>query len=1389
MRQDRWQLHRAGLLNYWYYDEQEFTFAGGRLLLRGDNGSGKSVTMQSFIPLLLDGKKSPDRLDPFGSRARKIEDYLLGEKGLDTPEEKTGYLYLEFKMGPLERYLTIGMGLKVKQGQTPDSWGFVITDNRRIGHDLHLYKTDYGVGSGKIEKIPLSYRELENLVGPGGQVVKGQDEYMRMVNQHLFGFESPEKYEELIKLLVQLRSPKLSKDFKPTVIYEILNDALPALSAEDLRALSETLENMDNLKEQVEHLEKQFESVKKLEKVYTQYNRFILYDKALHFLREGKRYIEEKANFETLAQSIETEKQNLFRKEEEKSEQVNRLATVKHLKEDLEKTDAVEAGKERERLCAGNREMELKKHEKEERLYRKECEERELKLRITAAQSASKRHLKEMEESLVELDGLADEGYYEAHIHVRQEFSTQPMTFALFELWKTEVENYRKRINQWVEKARAVTLADKKQQDLQRELGNMTAQLELKEAELNKSENILADRKEEFLQQTFVWQSNNRILIDLTGELQEIAQLVPDYPQVSYERLMAPIHRRFSQKHQEIQTRLVSLEHQKDLAEAQQNEILQQLEEWRNKKDPEPPCHPETEAMRKRLSEQGVPHIPFFAAVEFRPEVEENLRAQLESALHESGLLNTWIIPRHWEEKELVFETGLAGAYFKRNPQIMRPTLLKYLEPALPGDSALSAGDVDEVLRSILIDDGKDGETVISGNGSYRIGLKTGKAPTRSQAIYIGREARRKFRQSMLERLQTERERVQMMLHELNQGLQICRDALQTLQLELNAFPDDRAMREAFEQYDGIERDYKHLLRQQAEKDRQWNTALADYKERKRELQNLLTGEKVPASEEILTACRDAMIEYQLKLRDLITEHSNYLHTLEVIKTDEDKLEDLYTDQDGLRREIGDFRQKLKTNQARIQSLEQLMRELGIEEINRQMEECLRELEELPGQIDDLTSEIATRKANLSHAHAEYDRQKSQLENRQQMVKEYEKILMEEVGLRYYFQDEQLSGREKPSQLAHSVVKELQDWVKHSQNTKQKMTNKLSSEYYNEFGNLQDYHLNLEDISTSSEAVDTDRGSLSDLAARVEVTVLFQGKKISLYGFYRRLEEDLQFKRELLDEEDRRLYEDIILKGLGRTIQYKIQRAAAWVKEMNKLMEERDTSSGLTFSLQWIPRGTRNDLEMDADDLVELLKRDPRLLHAEDLQRLISHFRSRIQEARSMMEVQGTAETLQKAIEEVLDYRQWFRFVLYYQKEGQRKKELTNHVFDTFSGGEKAMAMYIPLFSAVYSHYTQASEEAPRIISLDEAFAGVDENNIKDMFALVNQLGFNFIMNSQILWGDYDTLPALGIAELIRPKNARCVSVIHYYWNGKTLVRETAVPQNALEIPVMAEEY
>ena len=174
-----WQLNRVGLLDFWYYDDQDFETVDGRILLRGSNGSGKSVTMQSFIPLLLDGNMRPERLDPFGSRARKMENYLLEEE--DDREERTGYLYMEFKREDSEVYETVGIGLRARKNKKMETWYFSLTDGRRVGKDFFLYKDLQS-------KITCSKQELKNRLGEGGRIMESQSEYVRCVNQLLFGF-------------------------------------------------------------------------------------------------------------------------------------------------------------------------------------------------------------------------------------------------------------------------------------------------------------------------------------------------------------------------------------------------------------------------------------------------------------------------------------------------------------------------------------------------------------------------------------------------------------------------------------------------------------------------------------------------------------------------------------------------------------------------------------------------------------------------------------------------------------------------------------------------------------------------------------------------------------------------------------------------------------------------------------------------------------------------------------------------------------------------------------------------------------------------------------------------------------------------------------------------
>ena len=115
----RWKMNKLGFLNFWLYDQEEFLLNDGHILLRGNNAAGKSITTQSFIPFILDGNRSPERLDPFGTRDRKMEFYLLGD---GEREESTGYLYLEFRKPGTEEYRTIGVGMRAQRGKGIDFW-------------------------------------------------------------------------------------------------------------------------------------------------------------------------------------------------------------------------------------------------------------------------------------------------------------------------------------------------------------------------------------------------------------------------------------------------------------------------------------------------------------------------------------------------------------------------------------------------------------------------------------------------------------------------------------------------------------------------------------------------------------------------------------------------------------------------------------------------------------------------------------------------------------------------------------------------------------------------------------------------------------------------------------------------------------------------------------------------------------------------------------------------------------------------------------------------------------------------------------------------------------------------------------------------------------------
>ena len=221
-------------------------------------------------------------------------------------------------------------------------------------------------------------------------------------------------------------------------------------------------------------------------------------------------------------------------------------------------------------------------------------------------------------------------------------------------------------------------------------------------------------------------------------------------------------------------------------------------------------------------------------------------------------------------------------------------------------------------------------------------------------------------------------------------------------------------------------------------------------------------------------------------------------------------------------------------------------------------------------------------------------------------------------------------------------------------------------------------------------------------------------------------------------------------------------------------MEDMNTSNKFKLSLKWIPKKASSEEELDIRELTKILG-TPDFMGDEQREKVANHFKESLKKQKRIAEESGAIRSYQGIISDVLDYRQWFDFQLSYSKSLEPKRELTDNAFFRLSGGEKAMAMYIPLFAAVNARYNGADKkDCPRIIALDEAFAGVDDQNIGYMFELIESLKLDYVLNSQVLWGTYESVKSLAIYELIR-QGEEVVLPIKYHWNGKVKSMETKI--------------
>lgn len=398
----------------------------------------------------------------------------------------------------------------------------------------------------------------------------------------------------------------------------------------------------------------------------------------------------------------------------------------------------------------------------------------------------------------------------------------------------------------------------------------------------------------------------------------------------------------------------------------------------------------------------------------------------------------------------------------------------------------------------------------------------------------------------------------------------------------------------------------------------------------------------------------------------------------------------------------------------------------------------------------EVNKQIAITNDKLKDSDAIINKLKELKEEKEQLLQNTKQYFEEELELHFVIEENDDSLKDN----ALKVISFEEENYKNK--TAEMMAQSLYEAYQKSNSNLSTYNTKIERTFEESER------------SRLVVTSIIGGKKLPLGDFIKQLQVAIETQEELIKEKDRELFEDILSQTISQKLTDKIHESSNWAKDMSSLMKKMDTSMGLSFSLDWKPKKPEDSDEMDVRELEKLLTKDSMLISEEEITKVSKHFRSIIQREKARQEMNNETPNYMDLVRNALDYRKWYEFKMSYIRTNEGKKDLTNAAFNRFSGGEKAMAMYVPLFAAVNAQYQKANAtDHPRIIALDEAFAGVDEKNIATMFEMVESLDFDYIMNSQALWGCYETVKNLKISELLRPANADYISVINYIWNGK----------------------
>ncbi len=1320
---ERYKINKIGFLNYWLYDEEEFHFCDGKLLLRGGNGAGKTVTMVSAFPLLFDGNKNAERFDTFGSRDRKIEEYVLPSNS-DMPEN-TSYIYMEFFRKDINKYLTIGIGLRAVKNRSMDFWGFALTDNRRIKDGFLLYKDH-------LNKIPLSKNECKVAVGTGGEFVTSQKEYKNMVNRLLFGYENASMYSELINLMLQLRSPKLSKEYKPTILVNILASVLDPISDADIQKMSDSIENMNQYKEKIDDLTVEYNNLNLLKNSFYDYSDVYLYHKASNYIKSNDKLKISKKNIEDIKTKIENLKENINLLDIEQKEINLEIYNIKSKSEELDSNNIVSLVDKKISLEKDVDELK-EKLDKDKEIINK-CNEKINDKNIALKSTEDELYIAKREYNI----------YYD-----EAKYNLENSNFS--DLFKDKIED--KGISDIIKSKKDIInnlfkFVNKKDKLLESSklLEDVISKEEDNIVKFNDEKIIVSKSMVSEIQNLMVIFNNTKnnqvfkLNDDNISDIQNILNKMDNNIYLVTEifnKVYFDIKNDLNKAKNILDNKLIKEKGKLDVLNEQKLNIKNIFES--NINDYE---------RGEYAKSKGIECAYLYELIEFRDGIDISIRKNIENSLRALGLLQTLVI----KNNSLVLPKTFGNLRNKNN------SILKYFK-IINKDYV---NEVTDILNSIgsNIDD-----VYIDESGNYSMGIITGKVISDYDLKYIGHKERENYINKLTQDIDNE-------ITIINNNIDDFNNDYQNILSNLNILENEKNQNISFDKYlmliDSIKNIEQKINSSKEIIDSKKENIAIILDDVKKIEQDILLNKydfNVEVNSNNLSESLNNLNELLDNINKMQTKNDNILHKQDIIDSIKSNIEDLEESIDNMITSANNNEALLNS---KIKEIDKIQEELNKDE-NKDILYTIKNLKEEESRLENRNNEIikerATAENELFHQEKDYKDEQENLNEEIIINKVLKDIFDLEYNLHY-------SRYQEP-------IEDFNEWFKNFKLEKNRTIDDANNAFYdrtsdhlfklqNYGGKRIDLFSDLEDEAIKyTEDIKLQEKIKEILSSAKRKDLLFRassGKSINILELSDNIFIELESNKELLSIEDRKLFEDLLLNNVGDSIREKIKSSNKWVMEVKSIMERMNTSSGLSFSLEWRGKDREAEEELDTKEIVDIFNASAQMVSESDQQRIVEHFRSKIRAEEEKYE-KGEVNYIE-IIKNVLDYRKWFQFKLYVKRANQDKKELTDKEFSKFSGGEKAIAMYIPLFAGINAKYNSARSDAPRVIALDEAFAGVDDVNILDSFRILSELDLDYILTSQMLWGDYESVKKLSIAELYHMPESDVISVIRYIWNG-----------------------